>query len=703
KNGKGKIKNITTKQGELIIRGDKVKKDSNDVSYFKNLACIPCEFEDSKTIFRATRAKVIPDDKIVTGPMYLEISGVPTPIALPFGYFPNTKKRSKSGLIIPTYGESPNLGFYLKDGGFYWAMGPKIDMQFRGDIYTFGSWALKNFTNYNVRYKFTGGFSIGYSIFNIGEKEQISTFARSKDFFVRWTHNQDPKARPGITFNATVNAGTNSFNKLNAQNTGQYLNNTFASNISFSKSFKFGNISVNAQHSQNTQTKIVDVTLPAVTFNLNRFFPFKNETHSKQTWLDKLGVNYLLETKAMLSRVDTFFLKPDSPDKIKFGIHHSLPISTNFNLFKYFTFTPAMNLSAFNYIKTEEDRWDSALNKRVTDTLNGFKTAFDMNVSGSINTKIYGNYFFKGKHLKQIRHFLIPTVSFVYRPDMTIKELGYYKEVQIDTFGNSQKYSIFRNGIYGGPSSGRSGLLSFNLNNNLEAKIRKKSDTGFVDKKVVLLQNLSLSGGYDFMVTTFNLSNLSLSGRTKIWKNIDLLASGTFDPYSISPTDSIRQNVFQWNVNNNPARFSAGNIAINTAFSNSMFTKVKTSPELTNSVENKGKGSISPGLPWNINVYYNFVYSKPLYVETTTQTLNMSGDVAITQKWKIGFTTGYDFIKKNLSYTSLNIYRDLHCWEAHFDWVPFGFRKRYSVSINLKTSMLRDIKIPRTREWYDNL
>lgn len=704
KNKKGKIKNITTKQGEIIVKGDKIKKDSNDVMYFKNIACIPCEFEDSKTLFRAARAKVIPNDKIVTGPMYLEIAGIPTPLALPFGYFPNTRKKSKSGLIVPVYGESPNLGLFLKDGGFYWAIGPKLDMQFRGDIYTFGSWALKNITEYNVKYKYNGSINLGYSIFNVGEKE-LPTFQQKKDFFIRWTHMQDQKNNPTVRFAATVNAGTNSYNQFNAGSSGQYLTSTFASNISFSKTLQPGTITINLRHNQNTQTKIVDLTMPEVTFNVNRFFPFRNQNHTKQTWLDKLGINYLIEGKSSVSVRDTNLLKVTTLDSIKYGIHHSLPISTNLNIFKNFTFTPSINLNAYNYFSSIEKNWDNITNQVNIDAVKSLKTAFDASTSGSLTTKVYGNYFFRSKKLKQIRHFIIPTLNFTYKPDLTVKELGFYKEVQKDTFGNIEKYSVFTNSIYGGPSSGKSGLLSLNVNNNLEAKIRQKTDTGYIDKKITLLQNLSIIGGYDFMATQFNLSTISITARTKVLKNLDILLASSFDPYSID-ANGLRQNTFQYNIDRKIARLTSGNIAINAPLSNATLTQNKS-----NSVTNKAAiaNSINePAIIWNLNLYYKIDYfltanNSEFAAKNFTQTLNISGDIAITKKWKLGYTSGYDFVKNSVSYTSVNIVRDLHCWEARIDWVPFGFRKRYSISLNLKTSMLRDIKIPRTREWYDNL
>lgn len=701
KNKKGIIKRITLKQGDLIIKGEKIKKDSNDVMYFKNLSCIPCEFEDSKTVFKASRAKVIPDDKIITGPMYLSIANIPTPLALPFGFFPNTKKRSKSGVLIPTYGESPNLGFFLKDGGFYWAIGPKADMQIKGDIYSYGSWALRDIFNYSARYKYTGAFNVGYSIFNSGEGEipegNPGALVKREDFFIRWIHTQDAKANPQIRFSANVNAGSNSFNQFNAQNSGQYLTNTFASNINFSRNFSVGTLNLNARHNQNTQTRQVEILLPDISFNVNRFFPFRNEKHLKQTFLDKIGMNYIFESKSSLTRADSLFFNPDSRSLIRSGARHSLPISGNMTLLKHITFTPSVQLNAWNYLKTTEFHYNPGTASLVKDTIEQFRNAFDASFNGELTTKIYGNYFSKRGRLRQIRHFIIPTVRFSYRPDVTSEAFGFYKRVQKDSLGNTMQYSIFQDGIYGGPGAAKSGLISYNLNNNLEAKIRVKTDSGYIDKKITLLQNFSISGNYDAMAEKFKASVISLTGRTRIWKSTDILLNGTMDPYSLNPITGLRQEIFEWEVNGKPARFTGGNVAVNTSINNQLFEKSGSDANATKSPTTKNKS------PWSFNIFYNLSYRKPENTASVTQTLNFNGDFFVTPKWKVGFTSGYDFTKNNLSYTAVNVYRDLHCWEARFDWVPFGFRKRYAISINLKTSMLRDIKIPRTREWYDNL
>jgi hypothetical protein len=718
KTKKGKIYDIMTKEGDLVLKGSEVKKDSNNVVYMKDLKCIPCEFEDSRTLFRAKKAKIIPDDKIVTGPMYLEIAGVPTPLGLPFGFFPNTKKRH-SGILIPFYGNSDALGFYLKDGGFYWGINDKTDMTIRGDIYSNGSWGLRTLNNYMVNYKYNGSLALGFSEFRNGEKEVPSSYSKQRDISISWRHNQDMKNNPTIRFSSDVNVRTSKYNKLNAQNTGQYLTNTFQSNITFSKTFKVGTLGVNARHDQNTQTKRMNISFPELTFNINRFYPFKNENRVKQNPIDKIGISYLFEARNQLSGADTSIFKGNIGDSLKYGFRHSLPISTNITVFKYFTLTPALNLSAVMYTKTTQKEYDESTGQIIKTTNKNFSTGYDANFNTSLSTKLFMDYMFKSKRLKQIRHLLIPSLAYTYRPDFGKEQYGFWKDVETDVpyYYRSGKYSIFENGIFGGPTQGTQNSLSVNLNNNLEAKIRKKTDTGYVFNKVTLLQNLSFAGAYNFAADSFNMSTVSMTGRTKIWKYFDLIFNSTFDPYystvntytlyGVAYENTYRTSRYLLNENGRIADFKSGNIAINASFSsNSIVSKAKK-PDLTNGAE---RGAAAPTntaqaqekLPWTLNIYYNVNYTKVLEKVKDIQTLNFSGDVGITKYWKLGVTSGYDFTNRNLSYTSINVYRDLKCWEARIDWVPFGFRKSYSLTINLKTSMLSDVKIPRQRQWYDN-
>ena len=708
KTKKGKIYDIVTKEGDLILMGKEVKKDSNNVTYFSKLSCIPCQYADSRTIFKTNKAKIIPDDKIITGPLYLEIGGVPTPLGLPFGYIPNTKKRH-SGILLPFYGNSDNLGFYLKDGGFYWGINDQTDMTIRGDIYSYGSYGLRTLNNYRVNYKYSGSLALGFSEFKNGDKEVPNSYSKQRDISINWRHSQDQKNNPNTRFSSDVNIRTSKYNTLNAQNTGQYLTNTFQSNINYSRSFKLSTVSINARHNQNTTTRQMDLTFPELTFNVNRFYPFKNETRIKQNPLDKIGISYLFEARNTLSGKDTTIFKGTIGDSLKYGARHSLPISTNITLFKYFTLTPALNLSAVMYTKTTDKELNYATNKITSSQNKNFKTGYDANFNTSFTTKLFMDYIFKSSKLKQVRHLLIPTLNYTYRPDFGDKQFGFWKDIMTDTTTKKiTKYSVFENTLFNGPTQGEQNSLGINLNNNLEAKIRKNTDTGFVDKKVLLLQNVSFNGQYNFAADSFKMSMISATGRTKIWKFFDLVFNSNFDPYEYDFTNNYRTKDYALSKSGKLVRFTTGNIALTAAFSSSTLKSTIKKPDLTNGAE---QGAVSTNtaqsqqqLPWNLNVYYKIDFNKMAIKSTDKQiqSLNFSGDITVTKYWKIGLTSGYDFTNKNLSYTSLNIYRDLHCWEARIDWVPFGFRKSYSLTINLKSSMFSDIKVPRQRQWYDN-
>ena len=695
KTKKGKVFGVLTKQAEMLIYGETIKKDSNEVMLIKNAKCIPCEFEDAKVYFRASKAKIIPDDKIVTGPVFLEIAGIKTPLGLPFGYFPNVKNKSKSGVLIPFVGQSPNQGFFLQNGGFYFPLGPKADLELRGDVYSAGSWAIRTASNYLVRYKFNGNLRLEYKEIIIGEKEipfeknPSLGLQKLRNFSFNWIHAQDPKSSPGQRFSSNVNVQSGLNNKYNPLNNSQYITNTFFSNVNYSYQFKNSTLSVNARHNQNTLTRDMEISFPELTLSVNRFFPFKNEKRVKQNILDKIGISYLMEAKSLLREKDSLFFREKSLEKIQYGARHSVPISTNINLFKYFTFTPAINLSSVMYMKSTEYNFNEITNSIKKDTVSGFKSAFDANFSANLTTKIFGDYVFKTKRLKQIRHFIIPTIGFTYHPNLEGDQLGFFRKVQTDTLGNTRSYSIFENQIFGGPVGAESGLITYNINNNLEAKIRKNTDTGFVDRKIVLIQNLSVSGNYNLAATDFKYSVITVSGRTRIWKNIDLLAGAQLDPYALDSLGQ-RTKLFYSEKENKPLRYSQSSFALNASFTPDLFMKSKN----------------NSGNNWSFNLAYNISHNNNptlTYSQSVTQTLNFAGNLGVGKNWRIGFNSGFDFKNKNFSYTSMNIYRDLRCWEAKIDWVPFGFNKRYSVSFNLKTSSLRDLKIPRQRQWFDNL
>jgi hypothetical protein len=713
KTKKGKITGILTKQSDMFIHGEAVKKDSNNVMYIRNMKCIPCEFDDSKIYFRAKKAKVIPNDKIITGPLFVEVMNIPTPLGVPFGYFPNVKNKSKSGILMPYYGTSQAQGYFLKNLGFFVPTGDRVQFILYGDIYSNGSFALRPTFTYKVNYKYSGGFNLSFSQFNLGIREDHSPlktpegvpindpnrFTKQQDFRVTWNHSQDRKNDPTISFNASINAGTAGFGKLNNQSAGIYLNNTLNSNIMFSKIFRNSTLTINARHTQNTTTRDIQIDAPGLMFAVTRFFPFKNPAHTTQNWLDKLYVDYTFQTQASIKEKDFNLLKPTTFDSLQYGMSHKMPIGTNINLFKYFTLNPQVNLMGYTYFQTIEKSWNPAINDFNTYTRRQPAFAGDANVTTNLTTKVYGDYVFKSKIIPQIRHQIIPTVGFIYHPDLQGEVINFYDpqhptelygHLKTDVYGNNINYSRFDGRIYGGPAGPESGNITFNINNTFDAKVRQKTDTSLSYKKVALLQMLSIGGAYDVAAKKNNFSTINLSGRTSFFKNIvGLMSTAVFDPYALDSLHN-RSNVFQYDKNGQLARFSNLNFSINTNMNNSQFKSMQNTKQ-----------------PWNVMVNYNLNIVKslnPLVTpDTKVQTLGMNFSFKPTANWRFDVMTNYDFKANTFSYTNVRIYRDLHCWEASINWVPFGFAKQYSVTINLKTQALRDMKIPKQKQWFDNI
>ena len=706
KTKKGKIINAWTKQGELKVFGNAIKKDSNNVTFFKNMKCALCSEDDGRTLFKASKAKVIPNDKIVTGPMYLEIGGVPTPLGLPFGFFPNTQKQH-NGILIPTFGNSPERGFNLRQGGYYWGINDKTDMIIRGDIYANGSWALSSTNNYNLLYQASGFTYLSYSQFNIGDPDIPISYSKQSSYEVRWTHNQDNKNNPNVRFGANVNYVKNqSFNRFNNINSGTFLQNSFQSNIAYTKTFKLSSLSINASHNQSTIGKSpVDITFPALTFNVNRFFPFKREAAVKQNVLDKIGISYVLTAQNTISGYDSSIFSGNFLEKMKNGIKQSIPISTNFNVLKYITVSPQINLSSVTFLNSTSKEFVTSYNNRAVDTIiskrnKGLVSGYDANFSTSINTKLYFDFLFKNGPLKQIRYLLIPTLNYNYRPDFGEEQYGFWKKVQSDTLGNYKSYTVFEDNIYAGPSKGKQNALGINLNNTIDAKIKQKTDTGIVYKKVAIIQNLGISTNYNFAAQEFKLSNINLTARTVLYKNININASSSFDPYAIDEASNNRINKLLYDQNKKLARLVNANLAIGTSINSSMFV---LSPESEETKKAKPSKLIIEKTTWNLSASYLVSVSNPTNKKLeTAQTLNFGGDFMPTKFWKITISSGYDFINKKISYTTFDVYRDLKCWEARIRWVPFGINKSYNLSINLKMSMLSQIKIPKNRQTLDN-
>jgi len=700
---KGKISQVNTKQGEGYIHGETVKKIDETSFFIKKGLYTTCELPHPHYSISSEKLKVIQNNKVITGPAYLVIEDVPTPLAIPFGYFPTRKGRA-SGILIPAYGESGQLGFFFKDGGYYFGIGDVIDFALTGDIYTLGSWGAKLNSGYANRYRFNGNLAVTYSEIKTSEKE-LPDYALRKDFFVRWNHKQDPKARPNSIFSANVNAGSSGYYQNNISSANNYLTNNFTSSISWTKSWpgKPYSLSSSIGHSQNIITKEISMTIPNVHFGISKISPFKRKVSTgTEKWYEKIGVGYQADFQNTIQTIDSLLFKEESRKLFRNGLSHNIPINTSVKVLKHFTLSPSVNYYERWYLQTIRKNFNQELKTVETDTVNGFRAARDFIFSTSLNTRIYGMIQTSKGKIAAVRHVMSPTLSFSYRPDFSEKGYNVYKTYQIDSLGNIDKYSIYETGIFGGPPEGKYGVIGFNLDNNFEMKVRTSKDTSDNLKKIKIFESLALGFSYNLAVDSLNWSPVSISGRTTLFDKIDLNFSSNFDPY-VSDANGNRINELEISENNRLMRLVNSNISVGFSLNNNTFkTSSKGTEEELSQINKNIQDYIDYTVPFNLSVNYVLSYFKSGSLdEEFTQTLNFNGDLSVTPKWKVTFNSGYDFRAKDLSYTSLGIFRDLHCWEMRVNWVPFGPQQNYFFQINVKSSILQDLKMTKKNDPYD--
>lgn len=749
KTKEGISKGIITQEAQGYLHGDVVKKMENNESNMRGGGYTTCDLDEPHFSLRFTKAKVIPNNKIVTGPAFMEIEGVPIPIILPFGMFPNRRGQT-SGILIPTYGESRERGFYLENGGYYFGINQFMELRLVGDIYSRGSWAVKPVFNYRKRYKFNGSFNFNYSINTSGVKE-TNSFQKTKDFRINWSHRQDPKARPNSQFSASVNFGSRTFNRFNPVSVADHLTNTFGSSISYSTNFgEKVTFSSALKHSQNTSNKTIQLTLPEIALGVNRFFPLRAKNKvSDLKWYDNISVNYTMNARNEVNTYDSLLFERNLTQQFSNGVQHNIPVSLSLKVLKYFSLNNTLNFSEKWYSKSIIRKWvtdtlynhtyhftdlgdawvlseheinDSIIHYIDTDTITGFKAVHEYGFTTTLNTTLYGMLQFRKGPLRAIRHVMKPSVSFGFRPDFSAPRYGYYRDVQSDTLATITRYSIFGGSggftsVYGGPPIGKSGRVSFSLSNNLEMKVRSKSDTITGTKKVMLIENLSFNTSYDLARDTLKWALLNMSARTSLFnKKLQIQYSASYDPYL--KTDKGRSiNVFEWDANHRLFRKenSTWNFSLAYSFGSgkkgaggSQSIAIAPESQAEDIIQNQ-EDYINWNNPWSFSFNYNLVYNNRfLYTngrqeeKDLIQTFGFSGNVNVTPKWKVDVTSGYDFESNKLSYTSMSVYRDLHCWEMRFNWIPIGYLKSWNFYIKVKAEILQDLKLNRKKDFRDN-
>jgi len=764
KTKKGIISKIVTKQGDGYVHGDKVKRDAEGAMYINSAKYTTCDLPHPHFYIQATKLKMLPNDKIVSGPFHFVVGDVPTPLGFFLGYFPLPKKK-KSGIIFPTIGENATRGFYLSQAGYYWAPNDYMGIKFLADIYSNGSFRGNIVNTYKKRYCFTGSFNLSYG--------QLSPNFEGTDktalFNVIWTHNSVVKR--GRSFNASVNITSNKNYAISSYNPTAVMSNDFISSIGYTKAFQGTpfNVSITARQDENVRTKTMNLTLPQVALNMNRIYPFKKAINSKGAWYEKISISYTGNSQFSTTTLPVNNTAPTgsnvvspelaldtlNPNPLKtpintilrgfasrgqFGVKHTIPISTTISLFKVFNMSPSATYDEYWYLKrTNYNYRDTSL--YVTNQ-QGFYRAYDYNISNSVTTSVYGMFHFKSQTLQAIRHTLRPTVGFVYHPDFAnTQTFGNDEQVQTSKT-NSEKVALphFTQTYPGSPGAGQAKEITFSLVNTLEAKVKSAKDTSHAVKKINLLNNFGISGNYNFKASAFKLSTLSLIATTTLFGRINVNYNSVLDPYYyVGVFDQEGSLVSQRRVDtlaisatkdiqdvNNLAEGYTKSIQ-----SKGLFHVTSTTLSLSGNVNPKGQKNAPAGLgqtqnqavapvvpqsnvnygnpnlymdfniPWNLFVSFNYNSSKQGYeAASVTKSLTFNGDLKISSKWKIAVTSGYDIVHKAATMTTISINRDLHCWQMTFYVIPFGPSQTYTFTLVAKSSMLHDLKLTKRSSGY---
>jgi hypothetical protein len=722
---RGLMRVFRTQEGDGFIKGEKVKRDEHNNFFIRDSYYTTCDLDHPHFSIKANKLKVIPGSKVITGAANLSIGGISTPIVLPFGLFP-LKRGQQSGIIIPSYGNALGRGYFLRQGGYYFGLGEKIDLAVLGDIFANGSWQLGMRSNYIVRYRFNGNFSANYA-FNKNGLPEDRNFQKFNTFNIRWTHGMDAKARPGSSFRADVNLAGNqylAFNTYNNNNTA--FQNNINSSVNYSQSFARGkyNLNTSARASQNMATREISVTLPDLTFTVPSFQPFKPRWKpTADKWYEKTSVNYTGQFQNIINTKDTLLFKPRNSEDSKSyfdsimrnGFRHSASIQNSFNLFKHYTLSVGADYNEVWVLKTIDKSYDS-INKRViTERNSGFDRFNQYSFRSGLNTRFYGMVQFKKGRLMAIRHVINPDVSFSYTPDFANARYGYFQSVQTDSLGNQQEYTRFEGSLYGSPGRGRQGNINFGIDNNFEIKWKKGKDTSEKVEKVKIFESIRLGGSYNIFADSLKLSIIPISWRTTLFKSISLVGGASLDPYvnEVITTETggkfyRRVNRFYASEQGSLGRITNANMGITAGITPQMF-KGKTQERSEARKKEMSKLNFTePAIDWALNFNYTINYNhSALIIENGKpyiQTLSFNGKLNPTKNWAIDFNSGYDFTSKRVSHLGIDLRRDLHCWQFTFSWTPLSaFGTQYFIfNIQVKSPTLQDLKIPKRKDWFDN-
>ncbi|SDZ92357.1 putative LPS assembly protein LptD [Psychroflexus halocasei] len=739
---KALVYNSRTNQGAFNVKS-KTSKRVNDSVYYSADAIFTTDddLENPDYFFRARKIKFVPDKKIVTSWVNMYIADVPTPLGLPFGYFPLTDKQA-SGFIIPSFGENVNRGFFLQNGGYYFAISDYVDLALTGDYYSNGSYGFRAQSNYNVRYRFNGNFNFNIEKL-LNEERGFPNFSEQSIFNVRWSHQQDSKSNPNSRFSASVNFGSSKYYResINQNNTGNFLNNTFKSSISYSKTFAGEpqmNLNVTATHSQNTNTERINMTLPTAQFSVGRIYPFAPKDGIKKGIIDNVNLQYNVRAENRINTTDSLFFKPQMFKDAQIGAKHSIPLSTNFKVFDHFSVSASTNLEEVWTLKTIDQSFDEINRTVVRDTTDTFDRYMTYNFSASVGTTVYGMFNFgDDKKIKAIRHVMQPSIGYSINPGFDQYYDSYTKPGIAGIDDQEIEYSRFEGTLYGAPSNRFANNLSFSLTNDFEAKVRKKDSTLVGDEryeKRKLLSNFSIGANYNLAADSLKLSDISLRASIPIIKDkLSINTSGALNMYAL---DNNNQIIDKLNINNGGSlfRLTRANVSFNYGLKSSdLFGNKDDDKDKSNNGKNRNEkgfddtdlfgsdnsiNDLSQGeidadkneddedetlynykIPWSLNLAYTMTYNNTARQnEISSHSIMFSGDVDLSPKWSVGVSSGYDIKNKGFTFTQLRFSRDLNTWRMNFNWTPFGSRKSWFFFIGIKANVLSDIKYDKNRE-----
>ena len=760
KSKKGLINNVKTEQQEGYITSQLSKRMDNGDIYLQHGRYTTCDKEHPDFYIALSRAKVRPNKDVVFGPAYLVVADVPLPLAIPYGFFPFTKHYS-SGFIMPTYGDENDRGFYLRDGGYYFAMSDKWDMKLLGEIYTKGSWGVSAASNYNKRYKFSGSFYFSYQDTKTGDKG-MPDYSEQESFKIQWSHRQDAKANPYSTLSASVNFATSSYerNNLNSMYNPQTMTqSTRTSSVSWSTGFSsLGlTLSSSANLSQNMRTNELSMTLPDLNVNVSRFYPFRRKQMvGKERWYEKISMSYTGQLSNSITTTEDHILHSDLAKEWRNGIQHNIPINGNFTLAKYINVTLGFNFTDRMYFSKENMQWDDATQAVVTDTTNGFYNVYNWSASVGASTKFYGMYIpnrkIFGDKIMAVRHVFTPTVSFSYAPDFGNKYYETYQRTNADGTVELVEYSPYRNSLYGVPGRGKTGSINMQVSNNIEMKVRSDKDSTGV-KKISIIDELGAQMSYNFAASYHRWSDLSTNLRLKWWKNYTFNLNAVFatyayeldangHPYVGNHTEyskgrfgrfqGMSQNIsFTLTPDKLRKLFGGGNNDDDNKNSDDNDDDEGVDTNIESNVDEdliKGQhgakkksggskaetdddGYMRFSMPWSLTFGYGvtmrentsgkFNTKSMRYPYKFTQTLNVSGNIRISDGWNISFSSGYDFDNHALSMTTASLQRDLHCFNMSCSVVLKPYTS-YNFSFRANASTLMDALKYDKRSGYSN-